>query len=598
MSGHNKWSTIKNKKAKTDAAKGKIFTKIGREIVIAVKTGGSADPALNSKLKDVIAKAKAANMPNDNIQRSIKKAAGEGESTNYKEVTYEGYAPCGVAVIVEIVTDNLNRTASEVRHIFDKCGGSLGASGCVSWKFERKGVIVIDNSKGMDEDELTMLALDAGADDVEYNEDGTGPYIFGGIEGNGDIAVSGGAVNGCVDAGGKLTITGGTITAAVGADEPAISAGGETTISGGSVSGDVMAVDGADVKISGTAAIEGNVQSNGDGTKIGISGGSVNGTLSESNDGDLSVTGGHFSTDPSDYVAEGYYADGDDTNGYDVKERKSLEGAVITVADATYTGSAQAPAPVVKVDEETLELGKDFVAVYATNDLVNADTYDVTIVAIGAWIGSAETTFTIGKKQVVVKAKDLAVAFRTPVADVVYELEYDGIVDGEDPADVVATAPTASSDYAADSPAGSTFDIAVDVTGAAADNYSFVASETKGVLTVGAAEAPTILGTTSITVAQSTVKLQHVLQTGAKYYTYFTCTDLAKGEWVAAENSRAAESIIPETVTDADGVDHEGTTVKFTGVTDDVRFYQVGYSSVPYAIGDAMGEKPADGEEP
>ncbi len=170
MSGHNKWSTIKNKKAKTDAAKGKIFTKIGREIVIAVKTGGSADPNLNSKLKDVIAKAKAANMPNDNIQRSIKKAAGEGDSANYKEITYEGYAPCGVAVIVEIVTDNLNRTASEIRHIFDKCGGSLGASGCVSWKFERKGVIEIDNSKGMDEDELTMLALDCGADDVEVGE--------------------------------------------------------------------------------------------------------------------------------------------------------------------------------------------------------------------------------------------------------------------------------------------------------------------------------------------------------------------------------------------------------------------------------------------
>ena len=171
MSGHNKWSTIKNKKAKTDAAKGKIFTKIGREIVIAVKTGGSADPNLNSKLKDVIAKAKAANMPNDNIQRSIKKAAGEGESTNYKEVTYEGYAPCGVAVIVEMVTDNLNRTASEIRHIFDKCGGSLGASGCVAWKFERKGIIEIDNSKGMDEDELMMLALDAGAADVEMSED-------------------------------------------------------------------------------------------------------------------------------------------------------------------------------------------------------------------------------------------------------------------------------------------------------------------------------------------------------------------------------------------------------------------------------------------
>ena len=171
MSGHNKWSTIKNKKAKTDAAKGKIFTKIGREIVIAVKSGGSADPALNSKLKDVIAKAKAANMPNDNIQRSIKKAAGEGDSANYKEITYEGYAPCGVAVIVEVVTDNTNRTASEIRHIFDKCGGSLGATGCVSWKFERKGVIQIDNSKGMDEDELTMLALDCGADDVEVGDE-------------------------------------------------------------------------------------------------------------------------------------------------------------------------------------------------------------------------------------------------------------------------------------------------------------------------------------------------------------------------------------------------------------------------------------------
>lgn len=170
MSGHNKWSTIKNKKAKTDAAKGKIFTKIGREIVIAVKTGGSGDPNLNSKLKDVVAKAKAANMPNDNIMRSIKKAVGEGDGANYKEITYEGYAPCGVAVIVEIVTDNLNRTASEIRHIFDKCGGSLGASGCVSWKFERKGVIEIDNSKGMDEDELTMLALDCGADDVEVGD--------------------------------------------------------------------------------------------------------------------------------------------------------------------------------------------------------------------------------------------------------------------------------------------------------------------------------------------------------------------------------------------------------------------------------------------
>lgn len=171
MSGHNKWSTIKHKKEKTDAAKGKIFTKIGREIAIAVREGGSADPSVNNKLKDVIAKAKANNMPNDNIQRSIKKAAGEGEGTNYKEVTYEGYAPGGIAVIVEVVTDNLNRTASEIRHIFDKCGGSLGNSGCVSYKFARKGVIEIDNSKGLDEDEVMMLAMDAGADDIEMGED-------------------------------------------------------------------------------------------------------------------------------------------------------------------------------------------------------------------------------------------------------------------------------------------------------------------------------------------------------------------------------------------------------------------------------------------
>lgn len=170
MSGHNKWSTIKHKKEKTDAQRGKIFTKIGREIAIAVREGGSADPASNGKLRDIIAKAKAANMPNDNINRSIKKAAGEGEGAAYKEITYEGYAPGGVALIVEAVTDNVNRTASEVRHIFDKSGGSLGATGCVSWMFERKGVIVIDNAKKLDEDELMMLALDAGASDVEVGD--------------------------------------------------------------------------------------------------------------------------------------------------------------------------------------------------------------------------------------------------------------------------------------------------------------------------------------------------------------------------------------------------------------------------------------------
>ncbi|MBQ9832890.1 MAG: YebC/PmpR family DNA-binding transcriptional regulator [Clostridia bacterium] len=170
MSGHSKWANIKNKKEKTDAQRGKIFTKIGREIAIAVKEGGS-DPINNSKLRDVIAKAKANNMPNDNITRSIKKAAGELGSVNYEEITYEGYGPGGVAVIVEVVTDNRNRAAAEIRHIFDKHGGSMGASGCVAWMFDKKGIIVIEKSASIDEDELMMAALDAGADDFEAMDD-------------------------------------------------------------------------------------------------------------------------------------------------------------------------------------------------------------------------------------------------------------------------------------------------------------------------------------------------------------------------------------------------------------------------------------------
>jgi len=136
MSGHSKWANIKNKKEKTDSQRGKIFTKIGREIAIAVKEGG-ADPANNNKLRDVIAKAKANNMPNDNISRSIKKAAGEGASVNYEEIVYEGYGPGNMAIIVNVVTDNRNRTAAEMRHIFDKSGGNLGNSGCVGWMFDK-----------------------------------------------------------------------------------------------------------------------------------------------------------------------------------------------------------------------------------------------------------------------------------------------------------------------------------------------------------------------------------------------------------------------------------------------------------------------------
>ena len=171
MSGHSKWANIKNKKEKTDAQRGKIFTKIGREIAIAVKEGGGPDPANNSKLRDVIAKAKAANMPNDNISRSIKKAAGEGSSINYEEVTYEGYGPGNMAVIVQCLTDNRNRIAAEMRHIFDKSGGNLGASGCVGWMFDKKGLIVIERDINMDEDEIMMSALDAGAEDFVAQDD-------------------------------------------------------------------------------------------------------------------------------------------------------------------------------------------------------------------------------------------------------------------------------------------------------------------------------------------------------------------------------------------------------------------------------------------
>ena len=170
MSGHSKWANIKNKKEKTDSQRGKIFTKIGREIAIAVKEGGS-DPANNSKLRDVIAKAKANNMPNDNITRSIKKAAGELGSVNYEEITYEGYGPGGTAIIVEVVTDNRNRTAAEIRHIFDKSGGSMGASGCVSWMFDKQGLMVVERSASIDEDELMMEALDAGAEDFNALDD-------------------------------------------------------------------------------------------------------------------------------------------------------------------------------------------------------------------------------------------------------------------------------------------------------------------------------------------------------------------------------------------------------------------------------------------
>ena len=171
MSGHSKWHNIQAKKGKTDAARGKIFTKLGRELLMAVKAGGP-DPAGNSKLKDVISKCKANNMPNDTINNAIKKAAGAGSNENYEEITYEGYGPNGVAIIVNASTDNKNRTAADVRHVFDKFGGNLGTSGCVSYMFEKKGVIVIEKAEcKLSEDDLMMLALENGAENMEVEDE-------------------------------------------------------------------------------------------------------------------------------------------------------------------------------------------------------------------------------------------------------------------------------------------------------------------------------------------------------------------------------------------------------------------------------------------
>ncbi len=184
MSGHSKWHNIQKTKGAADAKRSQIFTKIAREMIVAVKTGGSGDPNNNSRLATVIAKAKAANMPNDNIKRTIDKALGSGNTDSYENVVYEGYGPSGVAVIVDALTDNRNRTAPEVRHLLDKFGKGLGATGCVSWSFDQKGVIVIER-EDLDEDTVMMDALDAGASDMEAGEEAfeiyTDPADFGAV---------------------------------------------------------------------------------------------------------------------------------------------------------------------------------------------------------------------------------------------------------------------------------------------------------------------------------------------------------------------------------------------------------------------------------
>lgn len=171
MAGHSKWHNIKNKKGKADAKRGKIFTKMARKIAVAVKEGGD-DPNYNPSLKAAIDAAKAENMPNDNIERAIKKAAGEGDNTNYESITYEGYGPSGVAVLVQCLTDNRNRTAPEVRHAFDKHGGNLGTDGSVAFLFDKKGQMGIALEEGMDTDQIQMDAIESGAEDINLEEDG------------------------------------------------------------------------------------------------------------------------------------------------------------------------------------------------------------------------------------------------------------------------------------------------------------------------------------------------------------------------------------------------------------------------------------------
>ncbi|MFL0246874.1 YebC/PmpR family DNA-binding transcriptional regulator [Candidatus Clostridium stratigraminis] len=170
MSGHSKWHNIQAKKGKADAKRGKIFTKIGKELIMAAKNGGS-NPDINNKLRDVIAKAKANNMPQDTINRAVKKGAGEADGANYEEIVYEGYGPAGVAVIVNVLTDNKNRSAGNVRHAFTKHGGNMGSAGCVSFMFQKKGQLIIERTDELDEDELMMMALDAGAEDFASEEE-------------------------------------------------------------------------------------------------------------------------------------------------------------------------------------------------------------------------------------------------------------------------------------------------------------------------------------------------------------------------------------------------------------------------------------------
>ena len=452
----------------------------------------------------------------------------------------------------------------------------------------------------------------------------------------GDVTVADGTVDGTITAAGDtatVAVSGGSVT-----DGVAVSNGADVTVSDGSVAGGITAVDdgssvtvsddgsvtdgvavsdGADVTVSG-GSVAGGVSAEDAGSTATITGGEiaggvtvadgatgsiegdetvVNGTL-DGTTGTLSITDGLFEEDPTDYLAEGYVAI-ETAQGYDVRQGKSVIGTTITVAGGTYNGQAYEIGSIV-LGNYTLT-ADDYTVVYTNEttgvlgDNVNAGTVIATVTGKGEWIDSTNVTFAITQKLLTITANDLTVPFRTPADAIEYTFSYDGFVTGETNTTALTSQPTASLDPAynpATAEAGDTFDIVP--SGAAAANYYF--SYVKGTLTIGAAEAPTMLATTSIAVDGTTVTLQHRLQTGAKYYTYFTATSLTNG-WKAAAASRTLDQLTTVDVEPEEGEPYTAGKWIFENVTDDVRFYQVGYSSVPYAIGDAMGLKATEGGE-
>ena len=546
----------------------------------------------------------------DNIQAGTGALAGDLAVTADGELTVAGGTVAG-----DVAT-----TGGDVTVSGGTVAGGITAEGdstvAVSGGSVTGGVTATDDADVTVSDTGSVAGGITSADgDVTVS--GTGSVTGNVSSTGGEVAVTGGTVTGDIAAtGGTVAVTGGSVTGGV-----AVSDGADVSVSGGSVAGGVTAEDdgstisvtggtvgsvavsaGADATIDGTGTVTGDVSATGEGSTVVVSDGTVGGTLSEAEGGDVSAEGGHFAEDPSEFVADGYVAVPGDPDGYDVQLGKSVIGTTITVAGGTYNGSAYEISSIV-LGDYTLT-ADDYTVVYtnlidgvATEDNVNAGTVTATVTGKGEWIDSTNVTFTITKATLTITADNITVPLHTPADAVPYTFSYSGFVNGETNT-VLSAQPTATTEnpvYTASTAKGTTCTIVP--SGAAAANYYI--SYVNGTLTVGDAEAPTMLETTAITVAGTDVTLLHKIQDDAAYHTFFTCTDLKTGTWVAAENSRATADIETVQVTDETGTYTAGT-VTFHNVTDNVRFYQIGYSSLPYTAGEAMGEKPADAgdEEP